>query len=245
MSKKESASVSPLALGLGIVAVLLVIGVAYVAVFLPSQAPAATPTPQPSQPAINQANDTPAGLPASALLTSQPSCATENTTPVLLFHDPYCPACIANEPIVNRFYERFSKSEDVAYRFVATHSRTLAQRYGINQTFITHDYHVCAQEQNKIQEFKECFYTQLKVQDGDYILQTKAELQSCAQKIGMNVDKLDACLLGARATVDASLKEAADFGGGTFFTPMAVVACQYRVNSALVRDTYCAVSGAC
>ncbi|MDP2717979.1 MAG: hypothetical protein Q8P02_04515, partial [Candidatus Micrarchaeota archaeon] len=90
-----------------------------------------------------------------------------------------------------------------------------------------------------------CFYKQLKVKDGEYILEMPSELQACAQEVGMNLGELDACLLGARATVDASLAQAAEFGGGTFFTPMAVVACQYRVNSALVQQTYCAASGAC
>ncbi|MDP2717905.1 MAG: hypothetical protein Q8P02_04130, partial [Candidatus Micrarchaeota archaeon] len=124
MSKKESESMSPLALGLGVVAVLLIIGVVYVAVFLPgqTQTPSPQPSAQPSTSSISTAgNDTPAGLlPESALLTNQPSCATENTTPVLLFHDPYCPACIANEPVVNRFYTNFAQKTDVQYRFVAT-----------------------------------------------------------------------------------------------------------------------------
>ncbi len=56
---------------------------------------------------------------------------------------------------------------------------------------------------------------------------------------------MDTCILSARAIVDADIVQAAAFGGGTFFTPMAVVDCQVRVNSALVEQTYCAVSKAC
>lgn len=239
MAKKES--FSSLYLGLGALAVLVVVGVAYVAFLQPA---AAGPTPTPSAPAITPGNDN-AQLPAQAALTGKQSCATNQSTPVLLFHDPYCPACAANEPLLNAFYKKYSPTEDIQYRFVATHSRQMAQTFGINETFIAHDYHLCAQDQGKLQAFKECFYDVLQIQNGDYLPVTDAELRACAQQSGLDENELDACLETARPRIDQQLLEAADFGGGTYFTPMAVVGCQYRVNSALVEDTYCAVTGAC
>lgn len=122
----------------------------------------------------------------------------------------------------------------------------MAQQFGINETFIAHDYHVCAQDQGRLQEFKACFYRTLEIQDGQYLPMNDSTLRDCAVvQSGLDQAQLDACLQTARARIDEQLLEAADFGGGTYFTPMAVVGCEYRVNSALVEETYCAVSGAC
>lgn len=238
---KKNEEFSSLYLGLGALAVLIVVGVAYFA-FLQSAAP--TPTPTESNPAITSTGGN-AELPAQAVLTGKQSCATAQSTPVLLFHDPYCPACLANEPVINAFYEKHAATEDIAYRFVATHSRQLAQKYGINETFIAHDFHLCAQDQGKIQEFKTCFYRALQLQDGDYLPVPESELRGCATEVGLKEEELNTCLTTARARIDEQLLEAADFGGGTYFTPMAVVGCQYRVNSALVEETYCALSNRC
>lgn len=186
------------------------------------------------------------GLPGTAQLTGSASCSTGNKTNVIFYHDPYCPACVANDPKVNAFFNKYSgKSADVRYGIVVTHSRTLAQKYGKDEIFVTHDFHVCAQEQGKIQEFKDCFYDVLKTDGSEFLPVSAADLRACAKKTGMDEDKLDACLPGARQKVDAQLVEAAQFGGGTFFTPMAVVDCRYRVNSALTEPAFCALSEAC
>ncbi|MBI2446153.1 thioredoxin domain-containing protein [Candidatus Micrarchaeota archaeon] len=249
-SKKSADSspsgLPPLHIGIGIVALLLIVGVAYV--FM-TQAPAVKPTPTPipsaSVPAITPGPDGNFSLPKQAELTGQASCANGSVVPVLLFTDPYCPACVQTEPQVNAFYDEYAQKTDVQYRFVSTHSRSLSPRYGIDVVYQAHDYMVCAQEQHKIQEFKKCFYQTLPFRDGDFIPLNVTQLDACAVESGVDKPRLDACLPGARAKVDASIAEAARFGGGSFFTPMAVVGCQYRVNSVLAEKTYCALSQTC
>ncbi|MBI5225917.1 hypothetical protein HY994_01610 [Candidatus Micrarchaeota archaeon] len=249
-AKSAIAGLSPLQLGLIVAALIVVIGLAYVVL---AQAPAGKPTPTPSATAIVPfGNATPTvaasgnfSLPKSAVLTGNASCSNGSKMQVLLFTDPYCPACIASDPQVNSFYQKYQNKADVRYRFVSTHSRTISPVYGIDTVYRAFDYFVCAQEQGKIQEFKKCFYGNLTLQNGDYIPETKEQLQGCAKAVELEQTSLDACLLGARTKVDAAIVQAASFGGGTFFTPMAVVDCQVRVNSALVQQTYCAVSNAC
>ncbi len=240
---------SPMQLGLVVAALIVLIGLAYVVM---TQAPAGKPNVLPSAMASLQtgnATPTPSSgnftLPKSAELTGNASCSTGGKTQVLLFTDPYCPACVASDPQVNAFYQKYQGTADIQYRIVSTHSRSLSPIYGIDTVYQAHDYFICAQEQGKILEFKKCFYGNLTLQNGDYIPENKTHLQGCAQSVGLNQATLDTCLPGARAKVDAAIVQAAAFGGGQFFTPMAVVDCQVRVNSALVQQTYCAISKAC
>lgn len=225
-----------------IAAVLLIAGVVYVfgtkAQKSPTSNPAASVTVT-NEPASNFT------LPKSAQLTGKPACSNESRMQVLLFTDPYCPACAVNQPKVSKFYQKYKEKAEVQYRLVSTHSRSLSRIYGINETYQAHDYFVCAQEQDKIEEFIECFYKQLATKNGDYIPQNKTQLDLCAEKASLDRKKLEECLPEARAKVDADIMQAADFGGGTFFTPMAVIDCRYRVNSVLAEETLCALSDAC
>ncbi len=184
-------------------------------------------------------------IPKDAELTSKASCKNGNATPVLLFTDPYCPACAQAEPQVNAFYNQYAPKTDVQYRMVVTHSATLAKTYGNDAVYRAHDYWVCAQEQGKIQAFKDCFYQTVRVRDGDFVPLNATQLDACAATSGLDEARLNACLPGARASIQAAITEAADYGGGSYYTPMAVVGCQYRVLSGKVEPTYCAVSGAC
>ncbi len=238
---KGQGGLPPLHIGLIVAALILVVGIVYV---FSTQASGGQATPSPTTPI----NTPPAGnvtLPKSAELTGKASCSNGSRMQVLLFTDPYCPACAANEPIVSKFHRDYQAKADIQYRFVRTHSRTLSPVYGIDEVYQAHDYHVCAQEQGKVDEFTKCFYNQLVISNADYIPQNKTMLDSCATSVGLDRIQLDACLPGARAKVDAAIEEATAFGGGTYFTPMAVVDCRYRVNSVLVQDTLCALSDAC
>lgn len=243
---KDQSGLPPLHIGVGIVALLLVIGIAYVFMTqAPTAKPTLTPVPSVWVPAATPGANGNFSLPAQAELTGKASCSNGTTVPVLLFTDPYCPACAQTEPQVNAFYEKYSKRTQIEYRFARTHSRSLSPVYGIDVVYKAHDYMVCAQEQGKIQEFKKCFYQTLPFRDGDFIPLNQTQLDACAEQSGLDKARLDACIPGARASVDAAIEEATAFGGGSFFTPMAVVGCQYRVNSVLAEQTYCAVSGAC
>jgi len=234
---------SPLQVGLLLVAVILLVGIVYV---FTTQAQGGQAPPNPSaqafgtpKPGVNYT------LPKAVELTGKASCSNGSQMQVLLFTDPYCPACAANEPIISKFYRQYKDQANVQFRFVSTHSRSLSPAYGINEVYQAHDYHVCAQEQDKVEQFTKCFYGQLVIQDGNYIPQNKTQLEACGTQVGLDKAALDACLPGARAKVDAAIVEAAELGGGTYYTPMAVVDCRYRVNAALAQATYCALSGAC
>ena len=184
-------------------------------------------------------------LPSTAKLTGQDSCSVKGKLQVLLFHDPYCPACVANDGKIKSFYDTYKDVADIRYKIVVTHSRQMAQLFGNDKVYKAHDYHVCAEEQGKTTAFKDCFYSGLKTDGSEFIPVTEAELRSCALSAKMDEDKLDTCLKGARQTVDKTLVEAASFGGGTFFTPMAVLDCKVFVNSALVEEAFCALGGNC
>ncbi len=241
-AQKGHAGLPPLHLGIALFAVILLVGIAYV--FITQASGPVTPNPTATitvtpKPGVNYP------LPKAAELTGKASCSNGSRMNVLLFTDPYCPACAANEPVVSKFYRGYKDKADVQFRFVSTHSRSLSPAYGIDEVYQAHDYHVCAQEQDKVDEFTKCFYGQLVIRDGNYIPQNKTMLDACATHVGLDKNRLDACLPDARAKVDAAIIQAAELGGGTYYTPMAVVDCRYRVNSALVQDTYCALSGAC
>jgi len=238
----------PLYVGIAVVAFLLAVGGAYVVM---NQTPAGQPTPGPqASPSANVPAVTPSpssnySLPKEAELTGIAACPNDAQVPVLLFTDPYCPACVQIEPQVNAFYDKYGPKTDVQYRFVSTHSHSLEQAYGNDVVYQAHDFMTCAQEQGKIRSFKDCFYGTLPYKDGDFIPLNRTQLDACAADVGLDKAALDACLPGARQKVVSAIKEAAGFGGGSYFTPMAVVNCQYRVNSAQAEKTYCAVSGAC
>lgn len=239
----RAGGLTPLAIGLIVALVLVAAGVAYVVATQPAGTSASAVAPHPSKaPAPSNGSFQ---LPKQVELTGNSSCPVNDKVPVLLFTDPYCPACAQTEPQVSAFYDQYKDRADIQYRIVATHSRSLAQAYGKDEVYIAHDYFVCANEQAKLPAFKKCFYQNLTYQSGEYIPETKAQLQACANAVPLNQTQLDACLLVARAKIDAANVEAASFGGGSFFTPMAVVDCQYRVNSVLAEQTYCAVSKAC
>ena len=181
----KSGGLSPLQMGLIVAALIVVVGVAYV--FM-SQTQDGKPTPTPSAtvgpsgtPTIGSGNFT---LPKSAELTGNASCSNGSKMHVLLFTDPYCPACVANDPKINSFYQKYQNQADIQYRLASTHSRSLSPTYGIDTVYRAFDYFVCAQKQGKIQEFKKCFYGNLTLQNGDYIPETKEQLQGCSKSFG-------------------------------------------------------------
>ncbi|MBI5036274.1 hypothetical protein HZC09_02930 [Candidatus Micrarchaeota archaeon] len=222
--------------------VLVIAGsVAYSSLYLPSQN-TPVPTTSPQSPSLNEAKNY--SLPLGAKETGLESCS-EGKIKVLLFHDPYCAPCAANEYIVNKFYEKYGDKADIQYRFVIANSRKMIAEYGLDMVYQAQDYHVCAQENGVIQEFKKCFYDSLKTDGVKYIPLDSAELNACAKSVGMDELALGKCLPTARKKVDEQLAEAFELGGGTYFTPMAVVDCRYKVNSALVEQTYCAVAKTC
>lgn len=241
--------IPPLHIGIAAVALLLIIGAGFVAFQQPAVKATATPTASVQATVSGSANAIPtvpsANVPKDAELTGKARCQSGNKTPVLLFTDPYCPACAQADPQVNAFYDKYAPKTDVKYRMVVTHSASLAKTYGNDAVYRTHDYWVCAQEQGRIQAFKDCFYQTVQVRDGDFVPMNATSLDACAATSGLNKAQLETCKPGARANVQAAIAEAADFGGGSYYTPMAVVGCQYRVKSVLAEQTYCAVSGAC
>lgn len=176
-------------------------------------------------------------------LKDRDSCSGEKPK-IILFTDPYCPACVAAEPIINAFVRKYKNHVDISHKVALTYSSGLIQPYGkynASQILAASKYFVCAAEQGKLLEFKNEFYKNLKDDGRSYIPFTEAELFEFGKTAGLEREKLNSCLLEAEERLQADMDEALDYGGGTYFTPMAVIDCRYVGNYVAAEQVLCTV----
>lgn len=192
-----------------------------------------------SKPAVAQPTvSLPKGL---SLIEGGSSCSAGGKPKVEFFHDVYCPACIASEPAVNDFVDKFKGVSSISYRLVLTHSEALIRKYGADKVTLAHKYMLAAQDQgiDKVQAFKKAFAEQLKDDGQDYVPFTEEQLKALAKTAGMDQAKVDAYLPKAQAQMDKDREVALTYGGGTYSTPMMTVDCKYTGHSAYTKSAVC------
>jgi len=175
------------------------------------------------------------------LIANGTSCSGTGNPKVFFFTDPYCPACEATEPSIDRFVNNFSGVANISYRIVLTHSSSMIKTYGEENVTIAHKYFLCVQDQglNKLQSFKTLFYDNLKDDGNDYIPFNQTQLDGFADQVGVNKNELQSCLTTAEPRISADIQDAMKYGGGTYGTPTMVLDCQYLTHSVNADIAFC------
>jgi len=139
------------------------------------------------------------------------------------FEDPYAPLSVISQPTINGFLESFPEVE-FEYNFLKTSST--------DANNLAAKYFLCAQEQGKLLEFKESFYSK-------YFNRELAvsEIKNAASEAGLDEKTLETCLETAGEKIESNAEKAESFGVAG--VPIAVANCKYKTHATRIDEILC------
>jgi len=220
-------------------------------------------------PSVQQQTPTASPLPRERLRTlpfswetiQAQSCEGIEKPRVYFFEDPYSYITVVSkgesvpvDKFVGFFESKFKDWVDVFHKILpvksqkmienheAKQARYLDNRYAKENVELAQKYFVCAGSQEKLAEFKSCFYDNVLINifdDGtrEFLPMNKSELDFCATQSALDSDNLSRCLITSGMVLSLEFQDAKRLTEMT--VPTAVIDCKYRGHSAFVADALC------